>query len=319
MAPFLRLAAAALFTLVAAAFVLPDQLGGLDRRTPFAQLVAFRPVALAGALVVLALLALVLARTRKVWPFVAGLLAVVLAGGLTLAPRLVANPPGGGRGLTVLTANLLNGSGSVERLAELIARERPDLVALTEVGAAYRARLEPLVRPLGYRAYGSTGPDRPDIAGVTALARVELGELDATVDAATHFPSLELRGGRLDGLRFVTFHSIAPVRGAVGQWLSDLGRLRAWCAGPAPVVVAGDFNATLDHSPFRSAAAGCVDAAERTGDGLVGTWPASAPRAVGVQIDHVLASGGIGAEATSVWDIPGSDHRAVLTRLRLPR
>jgi endonuclease/exonuclease/phosphatase (EEP) superfamily protein YafD len=41
-------------------------------------------------------------------------------------------------------------------------------------------------------------------------------------------------------------------------------------------------------------------------------------RPVGPQIDHVLATDGISAETFTVHDIPGSDHRAVLTRLRLP-
>jgi endonuclease/exonuclease/phosphatase (EEP) superfamily protein YafD len=83
------------------------------------------------------------------------------------------------------------------------------------------------------------------------------------------------------------------------------------------VIVAGDFNATLDHAVFRHAITGCADAGERTGQGLVGTWPNRFPRRLGPQIDHVLITGGITAETLSVHDVPGSDHRAVLTRLRL--
>jgi endonuclease/exonuclease/phosphatase (EEP) superfamily protein YafD len=63
---------------------------------------------------------------------------------------------------------------------------------------------------------------------------------------------------------------------------------------------------------------GCADATERTGEGLVATWPTRFPRWFGVQIDHVLVTGGITAETTTVHDIPGSDHRAIVTRLRLP-
>ena len=50
----------------------------------------------------------------------------------------------------------------------------------------------------------------------------------------------------------------------------------------------------------------------------MGTWPDRFPRWLGPQIDHVLVTGGVTAETFSVHDIPGSDHRAVLTRLRLP-
>jgi endonuclease/exonuclease/phosphatase (EEP) superfamily protein YafD len=64
---------------------------------------------------------------------------------------------------------------------------------------------------------------------------------------------------------------------------------------------------------------GCVDAGEQRGAGLIPTWGDSPRmRRGGPQIDHVLATNGINSEAFTVHDIPGSDHRAVLTRLRLP-
>ena len=43
------------------------------------------------------------------------------------------------------------------------------------------------------------------------------------------------------------------------------------------MIVAGDFNATLDHSVFRTAMTGCADAAERTGDGPGGHVAEPAP------------------------------------------
>ncbi len=49
------------------------------------------------------------------------------------------------------------------------------------------------------------------------------------------------------------------------------------------------------------------------------TWgPSPRTRFVGPQIDHVFATDGIVAETYEVHDITGSDHRAVLTTLRLP-
>ena len=80
--------------------------------------------------------------------------------------------------------------------------------------------------------------------------------------------------------------------------------------------MAGDFNATLDHSPFRTGTAGCGDAAEQAGAGLIGTWPAGWPRPAGTQIDHVIATSDLTAESFEVHDVAGTDHRAVLARLR---
>ena len=64
------------------------------------------------------------------------------------------------------------------------------------------------------------------------------------------------------------------------------------------------------------------DAATATGSSLVPTWRSSFPRWFGAQIDHVLTrpgAHGAGPEARSVEvvPVPGSDHRALLTRLRL--
>lgn len=295
------------------ALVLLPDLVLLDRLTPFAQLVAFRPVVLAVATAALAApLILLLVRRRARW-FAAAVLALLVATAGTLATRVLADQVPPGAALTVLAANVYDGEASVAETAALIAAERPDLVALPEAGAEFRARLAPLVEPLGYRLYGSTGEGR-DVEGVSALARADLGDVTAMVDTTTRFPSvvLTLPGG----LRFVAFHSIAPTADGVRQWRSDLAHVATWCAAPTPSIVAGDFNATLDHSPFRSGTAGCGDAAEQAGAGLVGTWPSRWPRALGTQIDHVVATPDMTAESFEVHDITGTDHRAVLTRLR---
>ena len=313
-----RLVLAVLTVLGAALALLPDLLG-LDDRSPFAQIVSFRPAMLAGLLVLAVAATVAAVVRRRGWTLAGGLLAIVAVGGAMVLPRAVATEvePAGSRTLTVLTFNTYEGDGDVEAVAALIRESRPDLIALPEAGARYRDRLAPLVP--GYRFATSNERGR-DVQNVVAATRDDLGEVTAQVDGSTPFPSVEVSGGGLGGLRFVAFHSIAPIPGDVPQWRSDLGTLDRWCADrqSGPVIVAGDFNATLDHSVFRSAITGCADAAEQAGEGLTGTWTTRWPRLLGAQIDHVLVTGGITAEAASVHDIPGSDHRAVLTRLRLP-
>ncbi len=313
-----RLAVALLVVLAAAVGLLPDLLG-LDRHSPFAQLVAFRPALLAG-LAVLAVVATVVAVVRRRgWTLAGGLLAVALAASLLVLPRAVATGevPEPGHPLTVLTVNTFEGEADVEAVAALVRSGRPDLIAITESAGRFRDRLAPLLPDYRFAASQDRGED---VHGVTAAAHTDLGEVAVQVDRSTTFPSVELTGGGLGDLRFVTFHSVAPTREDLPGWRSDLTTLDRWCANRdiGPAIVAGDFNATLDHSVFRAAITGCADAAERTGNGLTATWPSPWPRWVGPQIDHVLVTGGITAEALSVHDIPGTDHRAVLTRLRLP-
>jgi endonuclease/exonuclease/phosphatase (EEP) superfamily protein YafD len=259
---------------------------------------------------------------RRGWTLAGGLLAVALVGSSLVLPRAipeldVPEPDALARpALTVLSFNTFEGRADVNVLADLIRSTRPDLVALPESGRRFGDRLLPLIP--GYRFVTSQEKGR-DVQGVSTLTRADLGDVTATIDRSTPFPSVELRGGGLGSTRFVAFHSVAPTPGDVPQWSHDLGTLDRWCANrdAGQVIIAGDFNATLDHAVFRDAISGCLDAAERTGNGLTGTWPTRLPRAVGTQIDHVLATGGVTVESFAVHDVPGSDHRAVLSRLLL--
>jgi endonuclease/exonuclease/phosphatase (EEP) superfamily protein YafD len=314
-----RLAVALLVVVGAAVTMLADLLG-LDRHPPFAQLAAFR-VPLLGLLVVVAVVAVAAAvRRRRGFTLAAGLLVVALVTAMVVAPRAVAtsDPPAPGtRTLTVLSFNTYEGTADVDALAALITTTRPDLIALPESARRFSDKLAPLVP--GYR-FAPSGDRGRDVNGVTAAVRADLGDVAVQVDRTTNFPSVQLSGAGLGSLRFVAFHSVAPTRGEIPQWIHDLSSLGRWCddRGGGPVIIAGDFNATLDHSVFRSATQGCTDAAERTGEGLVGTWPTRVPRWMGTQIDHVIFARGVAAETLSVHDIPGSDHRALVTRLRLP-
>lgn len=305
-----------------AALTLPDLIR-LDHVTPFAQLVSLRPYVLPGVAALVLVLAALSWRHRQLLLPTGALLLVLITGTASIVPRTQAAPlPSAGRPLTVLAFNTLNGSADVGEVAELIRTERPDLAALIEVSETYRDRLAPLVEPLGYRMFTATGMDGDgdtgDLYGVTALVADHLGPVTSAVDRSITFPIIEVEGGGLGSVRFVAYHSVAPRRGDVARWLSNLDELTRYCAGGTPAIIAGDFNATLDHSALRTATAGCSDAAAQRGQGLVPTWPTWAPDWFGPQIDHVFATDPISAESFAVREVAGSDHRAVLARLRTP-
>jgi endonuclease/exonuclease/phosphatase (EEP) superfamily protein YafD len=159
---------------------------------------------------------------------------------------------------------------------------------------------------------------RDDVNGVTVAVAAHLGEVRTTRILGMPFPAVVVEGGALGSLRFVAYHSVAPRYGDVWQWREDLQQVPRWCADGGPAIVAGDFNATLDHSLLRSATRGCSNAADQRGQGLVPSWPSWLPDWVGPQIDHVFATDPIVAEHFAVREITGSDHRAVIVRLRLP-
>jgi endonuclease/exonuclease/phosphatase (EEP) superfamily protein YafD len=317
-----RYVTAAVFTLVMAVVVLPDLLFGLDRGSPFAQVVSVRPWILGGVLALLVMLLVVMVFERRVFPFVAGTLAVLLLGAGMVLPRVVPDSDAlRGSPFRVLAFNAFEGNADVGELAALIEEQQPDAVSIVESGARFADRLAPLVEPMGYQVHASSDDaDDDDVEEVTAVVSERLDAADVHIgDETSTFPYIEVSGGELGTLRFVAFHSVAPVPGSVPGWNSDLALLSQWCAGPTPAVVAGDFNATLDHSALRSGTTGCEDAAAQRGDGLIPTWgPSPTLRRFGPQIDHVFATEGTTAETFDVRDINGSDHRAILTTLRLP-
>ncbi|PVZ04259.1 endonuclease/exonuclease/phosphatase (EEP) superfamily protein YafD [Actinomycetospora cinnamomea] len=311
---------------VPAAVVTFSDLLGIDHRTPFVQSIAFRPQ-LAAGLVALAVLA-ALAGGRALRP---AAVALGLVGALGLAmvlPRAVGSSETGATGgpeLTVFTASAYLSRADPEALAEIVLSRTPDVVVLPEARGTLRDRLQQALvdesggegGTSGYRVYAADA--RSDDSPMTVFVRRELGRPTVTPDRETEFPSLVVDLRDVDGrdVRVVATHPQSPKPGDTNAWARDIAALARWCTGDRPTVVAGDLNATLDHAEFRTATAGCTDAAEDVGEGLTGTWPAAVPRLLGVQIDHVLTSGGPRAREVEVVDVEGSDHRGVLARVGL--
>jgi endonuclease/exonuclease/phosphatase family metal-dependent hydrolase len=105
--------------------------------------------------------------------------------------------------------------------------------------------------------------------------------------------------------------------GRVRSWRHDMRALSA--AGGALLVLAGDFNATLDHAELRRPiGTGYEDAAEQVGAGLRPTWPVGGRRRLPVTIDHVLAGERAGVRRVATHTLPRTDHRAFVAELVLP-
>lgn len=309
-----RYAAALLVGGAAAGVVLPDRLR-LDHRFPFVDIVAFRPHASAAALAGAALLA---TRPRS-RPAAALLGAVALAGAGAVVGRAIRRPAPSPSSddLTILSFNVLNGRADAGQLAALIARAAPGFVVLPEAGSDFRDKLMPLVETLGYRSWVSTAPTTKDGPSVTLLAAASAGDVQVRSGSGMRLRHLEATGGILGRRSLFAVHTTAPMGPRRAEWWHrDLAVIAEFCHGPVAPIVVGDFNATLDHAPLRAAVGRLGSAAAGTGKGLVGTYPASLPRWRGIQIDHVFVPAGTVTTGFEVVDVEGSDHRAVLARLR---
>jgi endonuclease/exonuclease/phosphatase family metal-dependent hydrolase len=110
---------------------------------------------------------------------------------------------------------------------------------------------------------------------------------------------------------------LPPLLRAVGVWRQELAVLPP--PGELPRLLAGDFNATLDHAPLRRVLSlGYADAAREVGNALTPTWGPQVGRPAVITIDHVLVDRRCAVLASSVHAVPGTDHRAVFAEIRLP-
>jgi endonuclease/exonuclease/phosphatase (EEP) superfamily protein YafD len=133
-------------------------------------------------------------------------------------------------------------------------------------------------------------------------------------------PTVQLAVAGAGPVELTAVHTMPPVAfpRAVRDWTRDLAGLPAPDASTLRVL-AGDFNATLDHAALRAVLrTGWADAAQRTGRGLSWTWRPLRlpwPRLV---LDHVFVDPRIGVAAVDLVRVPGSDHRALVADLVLP-
>jgi endonuclease/exonuclease/phosphatase family metal-dependent hydrolase len=291
---------------------------GLERGSPAVQIVAFTPYAALASLVPLAV-ALV---ARRWWVAgVAGAASLALFAGIV--PRTVGGPSAAaGVEVRVMATNMRVGGADATAIVDLVRRHRVDVLAVQEITPIAEQRL--VAAGLATLLPHSERSAATGVVGSAIFSRHPL--TDATtrrnpgdfrqVVATVHVP----------GARPVDVESVHPVPPSPND------RVDAWAAGlrgqtPAspdgvPRILAGDFNATLDHAELRRLVdTGYRDAASAVGRGLTPTWP-YAGRLEGiappVAIDHVLVDHRIGVRDFAAFEVPDTDHRAIVATLVLP-
>ncbi len=263
-----------------------------------------------------------LARLRRS----AGLaLLTTLIAAAGLGPALdLAERPGDGRPLTLLYANLWDRNPQPQALAAMLRALDADILITSETTRSVVEGAGGLRAAYPYRLVTSGAGEalRTAIWSKFPLRDGEL-YLNNTVAPTAAAAIADLGGGAtlsLIGAHFSRpFERLHQVQAeALGPIAKKLGRARLG----HPLIVAGDFNA----APWSWVVA---RAAEVTGTDVLGgyrvTWKGSYPTPLGPlpepwghQIDQILLSEGIGVEAVGTLSLPGSDHRGLLVRLRIP-
>ncbi|MGW3350075.1 endonuclease/exonuclease/phosphatase family protein [Nonomuraea rubra] len=291
------------------------RLGGLEAGVFLVPMVSFTPYFALAALLVLGVVALLRSRAA-----IAIMLAVCACLAWCVLPRALGggDASAGGRALRVLTANLNGGRGDAAVIVDLARRLNVDVLSIQELTYSARDRLAAagLAELLPYHV-GRADFRGPEGSGV--YSRYPMTERTGLFrPVGHHMPVVEvsLPGG--SAVEVVVVHPVAPVPSTVPEWEAGLSALPPAPASGPPRILAGDFNATLDHAVFRRLLdSGYTDAAASTGQGLTPTWPHGRSLPPLVAIDHVLTDGRGSAAGVQVFDVPGSDHRALFADLRV--
>lgn len=330
----------ALFAIATAVLVWP-QFFRLELTFPITQIIASR-AALAGAFLVVALVAALLLFARPLRAFAASILIIALLGaganGVVGAARGFGSdalPQKTDESVRVLSWNTAGAAVSADTIAGVIADQQIDVVSLPETSEEVGEQIAIMVRDAGRPMWvhhvniHPDVPDGPQAWQTTILISADLGEysvIDSSRDGSSNtgaVPSAVAMPVDGTGPTIVAVHAVAPRQNAMPQWRSDL----EWIADQCPegeFILAGDFNATLDHMASFGTDGGtmgrCADAAASTGNGMIGTWPAGLPRLAGAPIDHIMSSPEWKATGTLVLDESGgSDHRALVAQLEPAR
>jgi endonuclease/exonuclease/phosphatase (EEP) superfamily protein YafD len=342
----LAVAAGVVLCLLALVTVAPSALG-LSQTVPLAQVVSVRGVlALGWAACALAVLVL-----RQVWLLLrrrqrsasgvdgagrgdvrarasalvaAVLAAVALVHAGVLGERGVAQgstarsaTPGGSGRLVVLQLNTEAGGATPRQIATAATAAGADVLSLPETSRSAAEQVAALM-PEEYAVVSQQ--TRADPTSATSLL------VAASVGAYAPAPAPRLLQGTVSAAPasrdagslpplLAAVHTAAPLPVQMGRWRSDVADAAAVCRTTRGAVVAGDFNATLDHAGLRDLGP-CVDAARAVGAAGLGTWPSRLPPLLSAPIDHVLVDARVWrVRSARLVTVGNTDHRGVVVVL----
>lgn len=314
------------------------QLLDLEQVFGVAQVVSLRGAAAAGALLVFVLLGLLALVARRARRFLGSILVLLLAfigmSAAVLSTRGLGDTAFAEKGewdVTVLSWNTLGGAADAATVADLAIEVGADVVALPETTETMGVDVAAAMSAAGVamQVYTTAYDEIAAARSTTLLIRESYGRYvvnEETGNTAV-LPTVIAEPADGNGPTIMAVHPVAPIPVEMDNWRSDLEWLGGRC-DTGNVIMAGDFNATLDHMADYGGGrtadgqlthlGNCIDGAVATGNGAVGTWPAAIPPLLGTPIDHILATDGwrfTGFRVVTDRDDAGSDHRPIVAQL----
>ena len=302
-----------LFSLLAAAVIamVALRLLGIDGDHVMVVLLAGTPYAAGGG----ALLVLFAMLFRR-WAVAVVALAFTACLGAAVAPRAFTapRPIGVGPTVRVLSLDLAQGRADAATVVSLIKSQNVDVVAFQELTPQSAAALNAAGLQAELPNQLFQPGDGPTGSGIASRYPLQLVQ----PESPTTFPQVTAQVAlpQQRAVQVQSVHVRPPTDdNTTDTWKRELDALPDPVDGTPPIVLAGDFNATVDHAGLRAAmVSGYVDAASQAGDGLLPTWPSDGQLPPLLPIDHVLVDRRCPVDTFATFAVPGSDHRAVLTQ-----
>ncbi len=241
--------------------------------------------------------------------------AITCLNGVVLVPALqrvdfvpeLADTQEAGETITVVFANVLTSNDEYDKTIDVLTRDDPDIIALSEVNNRWVGALEQLEQTYPY-----TIPyPRSDNFGMAVYSKLPFNS------ALEPFGLYGIPLGKLDfgEYQLAIGHPVVPrsLANVQDNWayIEALGEFAK--ESDKPTVIVGDLNSTV-FSPAMDPL--LTDGIQKVSTGLLSyTWPIFLP-VLGLQLDHIFARG-IPAAQGELLDEIGSDHYPVRVRFVL--
>ena len=218
--------------------------------------------------------------------------------------------------ITIYSANVLADGGRVNPTIESVLAADPDVVVMQEVRWEFMQQLRADPRLSEYQYWSVDSPGLPN--GDLVWSKWPLVDATASPFASEQIVSATVLGPTGE-FRVNNVHVRAPAQeDRVWIWQQQHQMLSEMDQS-SPTMLAGDFNATSDHKPFRNLLNnGWNDVHDTKGCGFDATWPVGTSLPLSVyRLDHVLVTDHFEVLDVRFGDPAGSDHKPVIATVRL--
>lgn len=253
-----------------------------------------------------------------------------LAAGLTAATVAVQAPlyvaakvDGPSVAVRVMTVNMLYGRADAVAITA-IANDRADVLLVQELTPDATRRLKTAGIEEKFSHHRLEPRKMAAGAGVYSRFPMPATALVGGLERVMVTARLRVKGVKTDPT-VASVHLASPWPQEIDGWHRDLDEfpsvLDEITAGSdeGSIVVGGDFNSTVDMRPFRRLLTGGYrDASEQAGAGRQFTFPSNRRVPPFMGLDHVLTRNAT-AVSTETVTVPGTDHRALLATVQVPR